>query len=246
MTKKNNISIHLSDNAVMHLLMAGLECFNVRIWGKESTTKRGPTETAGTLWGYFIEGSGRQDDHIRVEHISQDTMAERHKGWVALNDDTTWIKSQLVQARWPHLSFIGDWHTHPYETYTECYDANGWKFSKGDYESFEHTWDEQVFEMWHQCKVSLVLTIARLNRVHEEKRWPSEVINNHIVRFQIGDFRFWISAYAIDPTGESSFVVSPGDREVRDDVYIDIPTVNGTDSWFEYNNLPHITKRNWD
>ncbi|MXX95298.1 MAG: hypothetical protein F4039_10785 [Gammaproteobacteria bacterium] len=247
MKKKNNIQIHISDNALLHLLMSGLECFNLRFWRGKITQKRGPTETAGTLWGYFIGGDGTEDDHVRVEFVSQDVLADRHKSWVVLQKDTTWVKSQLVQARWPHLSLIGDFHTHPYETYSECNEACGWKFSDGDCDYFQHTWNNQKeLELWKRCKVSLLLTIAHLDRVHDEKRWDPDVVENHIVRFQIDRFRFWITAYAIDLTDQSSFVVSPGNRQCRKQVYIDIPTINGTTNWFVYNDLVRISRADWN
>lgn len=242
MKELRELHIHISDNAILHLLMSGLECFMVRKWRGRATIERGGTETAGTLWGYFMQGSGDDLDHVRVEHISQDAMADRHASWSELSHDTTWVKQRIVQARWPYLSLIGDFHTHPYDNYSDCIQDRGWEFSDGDYKSLQGKWTAEELKMWNRYKVSLVLTIAQLHRIHEEKRWEPEVIDDHVVRFQIGEFRFWISVYAVDRVpSQSTFVVSPGPKQCRQRVYVDAPTINGTESWFESGNLEPIS-----
>ena len=52
----NNLCVHVTDSALMHPLMAGMESFKVRRWGEKETTNRGPVETTGFLWGYVPEG----------------------------------------------------------------------------------------------------------------------------------------------------------------------------------------------
>lgn len=244
MTKmQKDLHVHISDNAILHLLMSGLECFMVRKWGGEETIERGGTETAGTLWGYFKQGSGNDLDHVRIEHISQDAMADRHASWVTHSYNTAWVKHRIVQARWPHLALIGDFHTHPYRSYKKCENDEGWNFSEDDYKSIQGKWLADELKVWRNFKVSLVLTIAQLQKVYEKTRWLPELIADHIVRFQIGDFRFWISVYAVDRVSDqSTFVVSPGFKGCRQRVFVDAPTINGTEAWFENEELLPITK----
>lgn len=244
MPEINPLNIHISDNAIMHLLMSGLECYMVRYRGDKITVeKQVGTETAGTLWGYFIPGSKEDYDHVCIEHISHDVLADRHTSYVTLRHETTLAKKLLVSARWPHLSLVGDFHTHPYETLSECESAGGWNFSDGDYKSIERPWEEDELDLWKRYKVSVVLTIAALKRVPSDTQ--PYVKKGHVIQFQIGRFRFWISAYAVDRVSdESTFLVSPGKRQCRKEVYVDIPTINGTDSWFEYGELRRLNELN--
>lgn len=224
------VAVHVSDHALMHLLLAGMESYKVRTWNKTVTTERGPVETGGVLLGYTTHRESM--DHVVVEHVSTDTYADRKYQYVTLNSDVTEIKRQVLEDRWPHLSLIGDFHTHPYKDgYMETVGAGGWNASKGDYESYI---DRDEESPWRGCCAALILTITELKRYHENTHRDSGVPQHHIVHWQQHDYRFWLSAYAIDKV-DDELVVSPnpnaGERR-RPHVYIDVPTINGTNAWF--------------
>ncbi len=226
---KRPLTIHVSDAALLHLLLAGMESYHVRHWGKHTTTKGGPAETAGLLWGYAV--SRPDGDHVLVEHVSTDTFAKGNYREVGLNAEVTRVKQMVVAKRWPHLSMVGDFHTHPYKSYTETQAATGWQFSEGDRESYEERQDS-----WPGC-VALVLTLTEIQEFDENHQvWP-EAIESHILRWQMDRFWFWLAGYAIDDASESTLLVSPRAKGVgrgRPAVYIDVPTINGTHAWFSY------------
>ena len=224
------LTIHVSDPALMHLLWAGMESFHVRLWGGKPTDRRGPAETAGLLWGYYNERADM--DHVIVEHVATDKYAIGTANSVDLNDRVVAEKQQVVRERWPHLSMVGDFHTHPYATYAEVQNAKGWRFSPDDIGYYE----SRSTGEWHG-RIALVLTITELERYAPEKAVsPAPSRLGSIIRWQVGRYRFWLSSCAIDILeGSNSFVVSRGgDAGIRPAVYLDVPTVNGTDAWFSY------------
>ena len=232
-----SLVLHISDAALRQLLLSSLESYRVRQWGKVMTSNKGAVETAGLLWGHF----NRDDeyDHVFVSEVSNDTYAKKTVNSNELNEDVTLLKQQLVKTRWPYLSMVGDFHTHPYDAKAiergdslDYVSKEGWKFSNGDYDWYE----TQKPDSW-DGRVALVVTITEPKRNHDI---TPELIQNNVVKFGFGEFRIWISAYGIDVVDESSnFKVSPAVRKsqsLRQKVYIDAPTVFAIDSFYDYIN----------
>ena len=61
-----------------------------------------------------------------------DTFAKGTANEVDLNLKVMDVKQKVVEQRWPHLSLVGDFHTHPYKNFGEVVSNAGWEFSKGD------------------------------------------------------------------------------------------------------------------
>ena len=224
-----DLTIHVSDSAIMHLMLAGMESFFVRHWGKNVTDKKGPAETAGLLIGYKTR---RDDmDHFMVEHVTTDTFAKGTYWSVGLNEVVTRTKCEVIEERWPHLSLIGDFHTHPYKTYSEAEGAKGWEASKEDRDSWKH--DKLVED---PTSIALILTIAQLKRQREHITPKTKRKNT--LHWQQGKFRYWLAGYSIDRVDKGSVicVISPDPKNdaARKHVYIDVPTINGTNAWFSY------------
>ena len=217
-----DMAVHVSDVAIMDLLLASMESFHNRRDSK-------PVETGGLLWGSI--SSDREMDHVTVAHISTDSHGKRHPDYFTLNETSTNAKCELMKLRWPHLTMIGDFHTHPYLRYDEV-PADGPEFSDGDIKWYE---EFQTRKTW-AGRVGLVLTLAELTRRDGRGIAPS-VSKRHgnTLHWQLGRYRFWLTAYAID-SEDNRLVVSPksNGEKSRQYVYIDVPTINGTDSWFTW------------
>ena len=245
--EQRDIAIHISNFALMHLMMSTIESFHVRPWGKDTSETRGPVETAGLLWGHFFQKEDH--DHVYVDQVSTDTYADRQAGSVALNEKVTMEKQKLVTERWPFLALVGDFHTHPYGkktmTSTEVKNQGYWRFSDGDYECSEN--NDYFNPLNWDGRISLVMTIAQVQRLHEVE--PEHLTDNaHTWLFD--KYRFFLAAYALDVDDAPSHderkrkyvtTVSPprqGKRKPRHRprVYIDVPMVHGTNPWYSYSN----------
>lgn len=224
-----DVTIHVSDSSLMHLVLAGMEAYKMRAY-----KGRSPLETGGLLWGH-VKDDTNGTDHITVEHVSTDTDAERTPDSIALSERTTQIKREMVQDRWPNLSLVGDFHTHPYKSYGQALREKGWQFSDGDYQWYQ---EDRTRESW-PGRVGLVLAIAELkkNQGYQDPRVRKRLGNT--IQWQQCQYRFWLSAYAIDNVGDRLIVSPPnphgGDNgPLRSYVFIDVPTINGTSEWFSY------------
>ena len=231
---ERDLTIHVSDSAIMHLLMAGIESYHVNHWREGISEKRGPFETAGLLFGYFTSRFDMGMDIVTVEHVSTDTYAKRSSEDVTYNNKAAKVKKRIIEKRWPRLSLVGDFHTHPYKNYAELKENNelnekAWHFSEGDYISYDVSAD------W-RGNCALLLTVVEYKSSVEFKR-----VQDNVIRWQINDYHFWLSGYALDVTGSNNdeIVISPP-REIkkstqkRPNVYLDVPTINGTTTWFQY------------
>ena len=69
-----DLTIHVADSALLHLMLAGMESYKVRHWGTAVTANKGPAETAGLLFGHATRKGNM--DHVMVEHVSTDTFAK--------------------------------------------------------------------------------------------------------------------------------------------------------------------------
>ena len=220
-------TIRVSDSATMHLMFAGMESYFVKNFGSGvAQTINKPVKTAGLLFGSISKLN--EMDYYIVDHISNDKYARGTHSKVSLNEKVTEVKSDILRRRWPHIALIGDYHTHPYTSDTDAKRDKGWEFSPGDYRSYQD-WSPQQWP----GRCALVLTIAKLKRVHNNKRVDVETKDTNVVLWQIGDFRYWVSAYIIDVISEKSapyYAVSPRKKKetepYRSDVFLDIPTIN--------------------
>lgn len=219
------IAIHVTDSSLMDLVVAGVESYHVRHWGKG--VREGAAETAGLLWGYIV--SKADMDHVVVDYVSTDTFAKGTADEVGLNPLVTAVKQRVIALRWPHLTMVGDFHTHPYKNVGEVTKNKGWEFSDGDRRWYEEP-EEPHSPPW-PGRIALVLAIAECGRSSAK---DPEVVSDNAIAWQLDKYRFWLSGYSIDRCG-TKFLVSPTpEKGRRPTVYIDAPTVNGTNPWFEW------------
>ena len=243
---ERDMTIHVSDNALMHLVLAGIESFHVRPWGKTVSENRGAVETAGLLLGYFR--SKNTIDHVFVSDVSTDTYAYRDKNSVLINETVTAEKLKVIESRWPYMSLVGDFHTHPYsdvaETASVARNQQYWRFSEWDYKCYEEApTDDQFHPSKWKGRISLVLTIASNKRKHIDVQGELIPSHNNAITWLFEDYRLFLAGYAIDISTKSEsehvFVVSPPqntkkNQNQRPNIYLDVPSVLGTDLWQSY------------
>lgn len=224
--------VHVSDSAIMHLMLAGMESFHVRLKGKHvlENPDLPPVETAGLLIGYSCHRN--KEDHFVIEHATTDKFAKGFSSRIGpLIDTVTEEKRKVIQRQWPHLQIIGDFHTHPYTSYSQAERHRGWEFSSYDIKFHE----ELNPEDW-EGRCALVLTIAELKRVQEDSRRSNERWAENVIHWQLGDYRFWLSVIVLDGIRDADsnrFVVSPkqgiNKDHMRPKVYLNVPTIRGVD-----------------
>ena len=180
--------IRISENAIIQIILSGLEAYSVSHTIKNTSKKK--IETYGLLWGHQIKQNNNQIIYC-IEQVSIDTSADRNKSSVSENENALELKRNIIDSFFPQYSFIGDFHTHPHNHYKEVEPEKLYCFSDTDFkllEEYTEYWEKQSY------RVGLVLTIARLER---KQSIPSSYMTDlGTISFTLGNYRLWLKGYA--------------------------------------------------
>ena len=185
-----NFTITISDAALRTITLATLEAYVLGDGRPRKTdSERTKLETLGYLWGFSREDS-EGTIHFHIDLMSLSISAERSPDSVTPNEQAVRLKSELMDRWAPHLTLVGDFHSHPYGNLTEVRDISGFDFSDADETSFLA--DDFLWEQANGQPIMLAMTICKLARVHE--KLAAENIRSNIATFDVGEFRFWLNA----------------------------------------------------
>jgi hypothetical protein len=199
MTADDQCIIRMSEQAIISMALNGIEAYSI----KHAAEGESRLETCGALFGYEVR---LPDCRIlyQIEMANVDTSAERLKSSVSPNPLAMKRKANIMSKFWPHLKYIGDYHTHPYKKRADVFsvkkekgarrgDNKGYYLSKGD-----RTWlkDNSSLCKKYGYKVGLVVTIAKLQR---KARGSNDFTNPQLqtIEFNLDNFKVWISAYYV-------------------------------------------------
>lgn len=174
--------VRLSEQAIIAMALNGIEAYSV----KHASEGEARLETCGALLGYETKTS---DGRIlyQIEMANVDTSARRRRSSVSPSPLAMKRKARIIASYWPHLKYIGDFHTHPYRNRSDVFsvvqeegsrrgDNKGYYLSQGD-----RSWlkDNSSICKRYGYKVGLVLTIAKLQR---KTRKPCNFSNSWVFR----------------------------------------------------------------
>lgn len=231
--------LEVSDSALMHMCLMGLESYH---------HPRRHVETYGLLWGTSSYKEHKKPDeiryHYRIDHALTDIEAERTKDEVRSDLHNLELKKRIIEDCWPALSFLGDFHTHPFE---DEEDARGReRLSDGDREDVEESRNRTF---WYRVglKINLVMSIYPLGNAGSKD--PVRV-KNHIVEWTLRDnaqkeyYRLQLAAYVINKVRDGrrhSLILTPRERGWNNrwikerkikipeqEIWLQIPSVLGT------------------
>ena len=235
--------INISDSALLHLCLIGLESYCV---------PRSPKETYGLLWGNSSTDQNRAV-HYQVDVVSTDIEAVRTTDSVDYCQRSLQLKEQIIKECWPSLSFLGDFHTHPYKTQKEA--RGGYQLSDDDRRDVEEA--NRLFWFNAGLKINLVMSLHPLGTVGWQE--PGRVNNRtNTVKWTLRNYtskkfyRLRLSAYVVSAVKDGrrySLIVSPRERswdrrwmisrKIRapnHKLYLNIPSIIGN---------PNFTRERW-
>jgi len=197
MAPRNDVGyvVRLSEGALIGMILNGLEAYAVM-----HDRRARFVETYGCLFGYQSTMHDRRTLY-QVEMANIDTSAKRRPDGVKYFPEAMILKAETMHAYWPHLQYLGDFHTHPYDSCTRVRrarkekgdaagDDKGYFFSRGDKKSLA-TLSEQCRESNISYRVGLAVTIAPL----EGKKKEPAYVHSNCLAFNIKRHRMWITAY---------------------------------------------------
>lgn len=144
-------------------------------------------ETLGYMWG--VKRKTENTTIISVERMSISVTAKRMPNSVIPNEDAGRLMNEIVKSSSPHLTFLGDFHSHPYVTYEDVRINKGYEFSKYDYEYLLA--DDFAWRETDNQPLMIGIAVCRTERVRTS---VLEYMRPNIASYAIGEFKFWINA----------------------------------------------------
>lgn len=210
---ENGYIIRISENALIQMCLNGLEAYLIK--HRVGARKSSKLETFGLLWGNEITLPNRKTLYS-VDMLSIDTSAEMGKATCDPKDEALELKRDLMTSFWPQYDFIGDFHTHPWNHYSEVVKDKLYEFSETDYESIE---ERPEFWEKHNYRVGLVLTVSTMERIsNKDPEW----IDNCTLEFTFRNYRMYLRGCVTWSSG-NGIEVSRND----DNVILDCPALIG-------------------
>ncbi len=206
----HHFTVRMSAQLLEAMTLAAVEAY---CYGKRQKRKWQPVETLGYIWGYKkLEG-----DHtiFYLDRTSLSISSSRGIDSVLPNNEAALLKNEVV-LRWsPHLTMLGDFHSHAYRTLTQVQKIVGFEFSGDDFASFRG--DDLIWEQSDNSPVMLAITVCRLGRVRENFGGH---LRNNIYRYAVGEFQFWINV-AVGYLDENGKRQHTGNSHSKADLDID-------------------------
>lgn len=173
--------VRISEAALVQLSLAALEGYLVP--HNVGRARRSGVEISGHLWGKRgrlsdVGGGARIVDFVDMAAI--ETSAERTTNSVESHDAALTLKCDVMTTFWPHLEFMGDFHTHPFrrESVASVEQRRAYRFSDED-----RIVNERMVRRFGDAgyRLSLVASIAHTNRSIDTARF-----RDGAVRFSLG------------------------------------------------------------
>lgn len=211
----NGYYVRLSEDALVQLVLAGLEAYCVD--HAHDGRRRSGVETYGSLWGHQVRSGAHGPTIYCVEQVGIDTSAERDRWSVHPSSEALTLKRQVMESLWPQYDFLGDVHTHPFGHMSEV-SATERGFSEIDIDdivSHSAYWED------HGYRVGMVMSIAWMKRATADPK--IEILDASTVRFTLRNLRMWLKAYVahLEVEGMPDLVVTD------ESVVLDCPALTG-------------------
>ena len=177
--------VSISDSAFFSIITAALEAYEVDHVLPDGEMG-GRVETIGNLWGYAQELTGG-DQIYRIVWADTSTSAIRKKGSVVHDDGVQELKQIFVDTFFPEISYLGDYHSHPYsdqeedddyrvKTELELERSGLYKFSNTDFNSAKSLQETLDY------RVGLAVTV--FEREQQVSRSQKRLDGESCIRFQ--------------------------------------------------------------
>jgi hypothetical protein len=98
------------------------------------------------------------------------------------------LKNKVLRRMAPHLTLLGDFHSHPWTTQKSMRQDVGFDFSPAD---FEHFLEEDLF--WQASDNNPVMLVQSVARLSRKGRRGSGWQRQNVFYFDIDDHRFWFN-----------------------------------------------------
>jgi proteasome lid subunit RPN8/RPN11 len=188
-THRERLDVRLEARALEDMLLAVAEGYKV---GPGKGIKY--TEVFGLCFGSVRRSTPRHESHelrVNVSRIATQMRAKATASEVTPNSKSLAAHLDVATKFFPHLEVVGDYHSHPYNTFGKLIQARGWEYSEADEASLE-PFIEEVMSQHNRPHFSLVVAVAEGGKKGKPVRKKANVI-----QVPIGSLYFIVGAYRI-------------------------------------------------
>ncbi|HPH66238.1 MAG TPA: hypothetical protein PLF40_10855 [Kofleriaceae bacterium] len=149
-------------------------------------------------------GSSRRVDNgklgetieIGISRVATQLRARATSSSVNPNERSFEAQFQVARQFFPHLSVVGNYHTHPYNNLATLKANKGWVYSPSDGDTLP--WFVDQMAQHHSVPYfSLIVAVASGSRQAAVRDTTRVITRNNVAQFAIGDLYFRIGAYRI-------------------------------------------------
>jgi hypothetical protein len=175
--------VRVSPELLETMTLAAIEAY---CYGNLRKLKNTAVETLGYVWGYRKQENGTTIFYL--DRTSVSISAERQYHSVTPNLDAAKLKNEVMMRWSPHLTMLGDFHSHPYRNLKEVNAESGYNFSPEDLNELKT--NDFIWEQSGNNPVILVIAVCRLGRVRDSVQ---DNFRNNTARYAVGEFQFWLN-----------------------------------------------------
>jgi hypothetical protein len=205
--------VHVSPELLETVTLAAIEAY---CYGKVRGKRGFAVETLGYLWGYRKQENSTATFYL--DRTSVSISAERQYHSVTPNQNAARLKNEVMMRWSPHLTMLGDFHSHPYRNLKEVFTEAGYNFSPADFNELKV--NDFIWEQSGNNPVILVVAVCKLGRVRDSVQ---DNFRNNTARFAVGDFQFWLNAAV-------GYVGPDGKRRITGNTSPDVQVL--LDGWY--------------
>lgn len=189
-TSLERMHVRLEHRALEDILLAAAEGYRV-----PASKRLRFTEVFGLCFGSMRRDAVSRDEHdvyVNVARVATQMRARATASEVTPNSGSLAAHLDVGDQFFPHLEVVGDYHTHPYHSFSDLVRHSGWRYSDMDERSLPNFVDE-VQRRRSAPVFSLVVAVAEGGKSGKGpfRRKPN------VVQLPIGNLFFVIGAYRI-------------------------------------------------
>jgi hypothetical protein len=201
------VDVSLDARAVEDLLLAVIEGY----LSPRNNQQKG-YEVYGVCLGMWRERANRKRRqglrvarHVHILRCQPQLSADGAAYWVSWNQKSLDALMEATRSLFPSYDLVGDFHSHPYDTFPEMRRRKGWLLSKPDERDLVR-WSQHMKGLGQRPSISLVAAVSRSDRAVQRSRYREKETT---LQLSAGGCRVIIQAYRILGSGKAS------DRNLR-------------------------------
>ncbi|MDH3582806.1 MAG: hypothetical protein OER86_01170, partial [Phycisphaerae bacterium] len=138
--------------------------------------------------------------YVSVSRVQLQLSAEGAMGWVEPNDRSMLALLKASTTLFPHYQVVGDFHSHPYDQWSDLVYHEGWTYSSADQKA-NYQAAKSMIDQGHRMMMAFIVAVARSGRKVRPSRFRGLP---NTIQLSVGECRTVVAAYRSLESGRYS------------------------------------------